>query len=266
MAKSEAVLPRRALPAAGAFWRGLALPCLLTLAWLAIGRFHLTDSRLFVPLDRVLTVPFLDADGRNLWLGLAASVGRMLAGFALGAMLGGFLGLLMGLSAIGNRVVGPSFTALRQITLFAWIPLLTAWFGHGEEAKLVFIALSALFPMALNTHQGLHDVPPPYRELARVLRLTPKTRLMRLMLPGALPSICLGLEIALINAWIGTVAAEYAMGFGRGLGTFLAQGRELFRMDVVIVGVLALALTGFLMNCIFRTVFKRLMPWTEAQS
>ena len=256
-------MARRDAPQAEAFWRGLALPSTLALVWLAAARFGWVDHRLLVPIERVLAVPFFDADGRNLWLALGASVARMIAGFLIGATIGGVLGLLTGMSSVANRIAGPSLTALRQITLFAWIPLLTAWFGNGETAKFVFIALSALFPMALNTHQGLRDVPDQYRELARIMRLSARTSLTRLMLPSALPSIYLGIEIALINAWIGTVGAEYAMGFGRGLGTFLAQGRELFRMDIVIVGVIALAVVGYLMNFLLRVAFKRLVPWAE---
>jgi ABC-type Fe3+ transport system substrate-binding protein len=106
-------------------------------------------------------------------------------------------------------------------------------------AKLVFIALSAFFPMALNTQQGVRDVPVAYREVGLVLRLSRWRMLTRVVLPGALPAIFIGIEIALINAWIGTVGAEYSMGMGRGIGTFLAEGREQFRMDIVLLGVVA---------------------------
>jgi sulfonate transport system permease protein len=240
------------------FWRGLVIPCGLVLAWAIVSHAGGTTSRLLVPPDRVLFAPFVDADARNLWLGLGASLLRMVAGFTLGAVLGGILGLFMGLSAIAGKLVGPSFTGVRQIALFAWIPLLTAWFGDGETAKLVFIALSALFPMALNTQQGVHDVPVAYREVARVFRLSRRRMLTRVVVPGALPAICVGVEIALINAWIGTVGAEYAMGMGRGVGTFLAAGREQFRMDIVLLGVVALALVGFLLNALARRTFRRL--------
>ncbi len=185
----------------------------------------------------------------------------MLAGFAIGASLGAVLGFVMGVSRFGDRLFGLSFNAMRQITLFAWIPLLTAWFGNGEVAKLVFIALSAFFPMALNTLQGLRDLPQQYRELASVLRLSRRTRLLRVLLPASLPAIAVGIELALIGAWIGTVGAEYAMGFGRGLGIYLAEGREQFRMDIVIVGALTLALVGYALNRAFAIGLRRLMSW-----
>lgn len=245
----------------GAVWRGLAVPAALLVAWIALSETRSVDPRLLVPPGKVLLVPFADPDGRTIWLALAASLARMTAGFATGAILGAALGFAMGVSHFGHRLVGPSFNALRQITLFAWIPLLTAWFGTGEGAKFVFIAMSAFFPMALNTFQGLRDVPTAYLELAAALRLSRRTRLMRVLLPSALPAIALGIELALIGAWIGTVGAEYAMGFGRGIGIYLAEGREQFRMDIVIAGALALALVGYAINLGFHLVLKRLAAW-----
>lgn len=250
----------------GAVWRGLAVPAVLVLAWIVASQTKLVDPRLLVPPARVLAVPFTDPDGRTIWLSLAASLARMLAGFTIGAGLGAALGFVMGVSRFSQRLIGPSFNALRQITLFAWIPLLTAWFGNGEGAKLVFIALSAFFPMALNTLQGLRDVPIAYLELAQALRLRRWTTFTRVLLPGALPALAIGIELALIGAWIGTVGAEYAMGFGRGIGIYLAEGREQFRMDIVIVGALALALVGYSMNLAFHLALKGLVPWRRNNS
>jgi sulfonate transport system permease protein len=244
----------------GDFWRGLAVPAALVVIWSVASHLGIVNSKLLVPPERVAVVPFLDADGREIWLGIAASVTRMLAGFTIGIVAGALLGLALGTSRFAERVVAPSFTAVRQITLFAWIPLLTAWFGNGETAKIVFIALSALFPMALNTHQALRDIPIAFVEVARVLRLSRRRLLTQVLVPSALPAIAIGIEIALINAWIGTVGAEYAMGLGRGVGSFLAEGREQFRMDIVIVGVLTLALVGFLLNTALRAAVARLMP------
>jgi sulfonate transport system permease protein len=242
-------------------WRGLVVPAILLASWYALSHSGLINSHLLVAPERALVVPFDDPNGRLLWPALVASVCRMLAGFAIGASLGIVLGFVMGLSPMGDRLFGLSFNAVRQITLFAWIPLLTAWFGNGEGAKLVFIALSAFFPMALNTLQGLRDLPPHYRELASVLRLSRRTMLLRVWLPASLPAITIGIELALIGAWLGTVGAEYAMGFGQGIGIYLEQGREQFRMDIVIVGALTLALVGYALNRIFAFGLRRLMAW-----
>jgi sulfonate transport system permease protein len=246
-------------------WRGLAIPVVLVALWLMATHSGLVRSPLLVPPDRILALPFVDEAGRQLWLGLGISVVRLVVGFAIGAGLGIAFGLLIGMSRASERAIGPSFNALRQITLFAWIPLLTSWFGNGDSAKIVYIALSAFFPTALNTQEGLRNIPAHYLELARVMRFSWRQRVTRLLLPGAMPSIFIGIQIALITAWIGTVGAEYAIGVGRGIGTFIAGGREQFRMDVVIVGVLALALVGYGINVICGRVFRHLLHWQGDQ-
>jgi sulfonate transport system permease protein len=181
-------------------------------------------------------------------------------------MAGVAFGLLIGTSRTADRAVGPSFHTLRQITLFAWIPLLSAWFGNGEGAKIVFIALSAFFPAALNTHEGLRTIPIQYFELAKAMNFSRRQRVLRLLLPGALPSIFVGIQIALISGWIGTVGAEYVLGVGRGLGIFIAEARGQFRMDLVLLGVLMLALVGFVINVACRRVFGHLLRWQGGAS
>lgn len=248
-----------------ALWRGLVVPSWLVLGWIAFTHMH-GSSQLVVPLERILAAPFADEAGRNLWSGLAASIARFAGGFAIGAGAGTLLGLALGMSNGADRAVAPSIGALRQIALFAWIPLLTAWFGNGESAKIVYIAMSAFFPVALNTQNGLRAISLQHREVARVLRLSRRQRITRLLLPGALPSIFIGVQIALIGAWLGTVGAEYAMGNGRGIGTFIAQGREQFRMDIVAVGVIALALVGYAINLSCVKIFRRLLAWQGSAS
>jgi sulfonate transport system permease protein len=86
---------------------------------------------------------------------------------------------------------------------------------------------------------------------------SPRQRLLRLLLPGALPSLYLGVQIALITAWIGTVGAEYVIGVGGGLGTFIAEARGQFRMDLVLLGVLVLALVGLVIDAAVEFAFAR---------
>jgi sulfonate transport system permease protein len=248
-----------------AVWRGLVVPALLVLGWMAFTHLH-GSSPLVIPLGRILAAPFTDEAGGNLWASLASSIVRFAGGFVIGAGAGTLMGLALGMSDIADRAVAPSITALRQIALFAWIPLLTAWFGNGESAKLTYIAMSAFFPAALDTQNGLRAISLQHLEVALVLRLSRRRRITRLLLPGALPSIFIGVQIALIGAWLGTVGAEYAMGNGQGIGAFIAQGREQFRMDIVAVGVIALALVGYLINLGCVRIFRRLLVWQGAAS
>jgi sulfonate transport system permease protein len=231
-----------------AWRRGLTLPVLIAVGYLIFVDGGLVTHPLLVPLHRIIAVPFVDPDGRELFGAIAVSLGRVVAGSLIGSTLGVSAALVLGFSRDASAAVAPTIHTVRQIALFAWIPLLTAWFGNGEATKIVFVALSAFFPTFLNTEQGLRVIPRSYREVARVLRLPLRRRLFALMLPAALPAILIGIEIALISGWIGTVGAEYAIGSGRGLGSFLSAARDQFRMDMVLVGVLALAVIGYAIN------------------
>jgi sulfonate transport system permease protein len=257
---------RRVKPDSHAWRRGLILPAVLVVLWTVAGHTPAFHSQLLVPLDTILAAPFVDPDGRQIWLGLAESLARLAAGFGIGTIGGIAFGVLIGASPPAERVAAPSFNALRQIALFAWIPLLSAWFGNGETAKIVFVALSAFFPVALNTHDGLRQIPLHYLELAKVMGFSRRQRLTRLLVPGAMPSIFIGIQIGLITGWIGTVGAEYVIGVGQGLGTFIAEARGQFRMDLVLLGVLTLALTGFVINTACRRVFAHLLRWQGAAS
>jgi sulfonate transport system permease protein len=91
------------------------------------------------------------------------------------------------------------------------------------------------------------------------------TQVWKLYLPAALPSIYVGLQIAVLSAWIGTIGAEYAIGNGRGLGSYIASARDQFRMDIVLVGVFALAGGGVLLTSAVRHLTTKLSPWAQDQ-
>lgn len=242
-------------------WRGAIVPGICVALWLALVDSGLHQSKVLVPLHQVLMAPFIDPQGRELWAALAASLVRVLAGFAAGGALGVLAGVALGLSRRTRQVVSPTVHGLRQIALFAWIPLLTAWFGNGEAAKLVFIAMAAFFPAFLNTEQGVRTIAPAWWEVAYALRLPLRKRLVRLVLPAALPAILVGLEMALLIAWIATVGAEYAIGMNRGIGSYLATAREHFRMDLVLAGVTVLALVGYGFSKVSHLLFNTLIIW-----
>ncbi len=161
------------------------------------------------------------SDGREVWVALAASLARVAAGFALGALAGIGLGLTLGLWRPAREAVAPTLHAGTAGDALRLIPLLTAWFGNGEAAKVAFIALSTFFPLYLNTEQGLRTVPVAYREVARA-RLPCAAGWDAADAAGALPQILIGVEVALLSAWIGTIGSEYMLGTGRGLDAFLA--------------------------------------------
>jgi len=247
--------------------RGLVLPALLAAAWVAAGALGIGNPQIFVPVQSVAAAALETLAQGTLPAAIAATLVRALLGFVLGAGLGFAAGLLLGLHGRSHQLLSPSLNAARQIALFAWIPLLSAWLGAGEEMKITLIALGAFFPMLLSTEAGCRSVPRPYLEVGRLLEFDRRTQIRRIVLPAAAPAVVSGLEIALATAWLGTIGAEYLIGtgyvngHGDGLGVLLAASREFGRMDIVVVGIVALAITGLALDRLAVWVSRRLLSW-----
>lgn len=241
--------------------RGWALPLTLLLLWWAAVRFGWSTSPLLVPVARVWETAVRQVQSGALASALAASLWRDLAGFALGASGGLVFGAALGLSRRFEQLVGPTFHTVKQISLFAWIPLISVWFGLGDTAKVVFLSLAAFFPVVLNTFEGIRAVPADLLEVARVLRFSRWQVLWRVVLPSAAPSIFAGIHLGLIYAWLATLGAEYLLVAGKGIGNTLIDGRENFWMDLVIFGVIVVGLVGFTLNWIASRVERRLLAW-----
>jgi sulfonate transport system permease protein len=248
-------------------WRGFVLPASLILAWGLAGAAGIGNPALLVPLGSVLRAGFDSIANGELSGAVAATVLRALIGWSIGASIGFAGGLLLGLSAWGRRIVSPTLHGARQVALFAWIPLLSAWLGNGEAMKLTLIALSAFFPVMLHVEAGCRNVPIAYREVGRLLAFDRTSEIRFIILPAATPTIVSGLELAFAVAWIGTIGAEYLIGTGYmyaladGIGAFLAGARENARMDLVVVGILSLAVTGFILDRAVVLTAKRALAW-----
>jgi sulfonate transport system permease protein len=241
--------------------RGWVLPAVLLLLWWAAVRFQWSTSPLLVSVGQVWERGVEQVTSGALWVGLRASLWRDLAGFAIGACAGLLFGLAMGLSRLFENVVGPSFHTIKQISLFAWIPLISVWFGLGDAAKVAFLSLAAFFPVVLNTFEGIRSVPREYLEVARVFGFTRRQMLTKVVLPAASPSIFTGLHLGLIYAWLATLGAEYLLVAGKGIGNTMIDGRENFWMDLVLFGVIVVGFVGFVLNWIAGKIEKRLLAW-----
>ena len=246
--------------------RGVVLPLALLALWWTLTANAWVDTRLIVPPGRVLHVAATTLADPLFWHGVLASLGRDVSGFAVGALCGVALGCLLGASHTAERLLGPSFHALRQISLFAWLPLLSSWLGYGEIAKLVFIALSTLYPVALGTVDGVRGVAREWGEVARVFRFTRTQWLFRLILPAAAPQIATGLTLGLVSAWVATIGSEFLLAnWGNGLGNIIIKGRAAFNIELIVVGMLAVGVVGTLLNRIAARVEARVLRWQPAR-
>jgi sulfonate transport system permease protein len=241
--------------------RGFVLPLLVLAAWYVATQYKLVNTLLFVRPDKVVTSAIQQYREGAIVAPLVASLKRDLLGFSIGTLLGLLAGGSMGMSRTADRLLGPSFHAAKQVALFAWIPLLSVWCGTGELAKIAFIALSAFYPVVLNTHEGVRSVSRDYLEVAQVFRFTRWQTLRKLIIPGALPSIFSGVQLALIYAWLGTLGAEYLLAPAPGIGNLMIEGRESFAMDKVLVGVILAGAIGATLNTLAGWLENRALRW-----
>ena len=229
---------------------GAVLPILLLSSWAAAVHFGLLDVRIWSSPELVFASGWTALRDGSLAAALLASLKRDLLGFAIGAGLGLPLGLLLARVRLADRLLSPTLNATRQIALFAWVPFLSLWLGNGEQGRVAFIALAAFFPVLLNSHLGAARVETRYLEVARVLCLKPHRLLLKVILPSALPNILTGLRLGLIYAWLGTIGAEYLFATTTGIGSMMIDARDLFRMDLVILGMIVIGGVGFALNAL----------------
>ena len=249
-------------PQATGRWRGFVLPVAASDHSAMAASFELVNSALLVAPGKVLATAWEQIETGRLWRALSASLAREATGFLIGTLGGLVLGALLGLSPLFNRLVGPSFNTFKQISLFAWIPLISVWFGLGDVAKVVFLSLAALVPVVVNTCDGIRTTPKALLEVARVYGFTRWQTVTQVVLPSALPAIFTGVYLALIYSWLATIGAEYLLVAGKGIGNTLIEGSEHFQMDLVIFGMFVIGLVGWSMNAAARAVERRLARWT----
>lgn len=230
--------------------RGWVLPLLALLVWQTVTWFEWVDTRLIVPPGGVFAVAHAEMQSSAFWLGVAASLGRDLLGFALGSIAGIVFGCALALSRVANSLLSPSFHVIRQISLFAWVPLLSVYLGYGELSKLVLIALAVFYPVALSTHEGVAGIERKWLEVARVYEFNRKQFVWRLLLPAASPQIFTGLQLGLIYAWLGTIGAEFLLRSYDtiGLGETIFRGRAAFNIELIVFGMLVVGLVGYLLS------------------
>lgn len=191
---------------------------------------------------------------------LAVSILRVLQGFLLAAAAGVLLGIVLGLSKRLRHMTDLIIQLIKPIPPIAWIPLAIVWFGIGEESKVFLIFLGGFFTILINVIDGIHQVDPRLIEVANITE-TPKLKFItRLILPSALPNIFTGLRTGIGSCWMCVVAAELVAST-TGIGYMISNARQFSQTDVVIVGMIAIGITGKIMDIILKTVEKKVMKW-----
>src|ERR1700756_4871698 len=196
---------------------------------------------------------------RNIWV----SFWRAGAGFVIGGGIGFAFGLANGLSQLSNKLTDTTLQMVRNIPHLALIPLVILWFGIDESAKLFLVALGVFFPIYINTQHGIRNVDPQLVEMGRTYGMTPAVLFWRVYLPGALPSIFVGLRYALGIMWLTLIVAE-TIAASSGIGYMAMQAREFLLVDVVVLSILIYALLGKLADSAARLLERLCLSWHPA--
>ncbi len=256
-----AVLSRRYQPRL-APW---AVPLGLLILWELASTLGLVSPRFLPPPQRVITSAIdLTASG-ELPYDILVSTTRALAGFAIGGAIGLVLGLLNGTSTIAARYLDSTLQMVRNIPHLALIPLAILWFGIGEAPKLFLVALGVFFPIYLNTYFGIRSVSTELLEMGQVYGLRRAALFRDVILPGAMPSILLGVRYALGVMWLTLIVAE-TIATDKGIGFMTMNAREFLQTDVVMLGIVIYALLGKLADWSAVQLERRLLPWQSARA
>ncbi|APW40417.1 sulfonate ABC transporter [Rhodoferax koreense] len=222
----------------------LWLPLVLLALW-ALGAAQGWISAQVLPPPEFVVDTLRDlATSGDLWLHVSASLQRVLVGFVAGSLIGLALGTAMGLSRSVEAYVLPTFNALVQIPVLAWLPFVLLLVGIGEPLKYILIAKAAMVPVALNTLQGFRQAPAGLREVGEVYGYTRRQQVLEIVLPTAVPTLFTGIRLGFTKAWLSLVVVELVAS-SEGLGYLIVYGRQLFQLDLVMAAVIVVGAIGF---------------------
>jgi sulfonate transport system permease protein len=194
---------------------------------------------------------------------IGVSFWRASVGFAIGGGIGFAFGLANGLSQLSNKLTDTTLQMVRNVPHLALIPLVILWFGIDESAKLFLVALGVFFPIYLNTLHGIRTVDPQLVEMGRIYGMSDGELFRRVIFPGALPSIFVGVRFALGIMWLTLIVAE-TIAASSGLGYMAMQAREFMQIDIVVLSILIYALLGKLADSAARGLERLTLSWHPA--
>lgn len=257
-------------PAARRPWRlstraisTLTLAGVLALWW-AVTATELIEPLFLPPPGAVLdkawllaTQGYMDA---TLWQHLGASLGRIGLALAFAVLFAIPVGIAIGHNRIAQGILDPLIEFYRPIPPLAYLPLIVIWCGIGETSKVLLIYLAIFAPIAIATATGVRNVDPARLRAAQSLGATRAQLIRHVIIPSALPEILTGIRIGLGVGWSTLVAAELIAATS-GLGFMVQSAAQFLVTDVVVLGILVIALIAFALEMGLRALQRRLVPW-----
>lgn len=234
----------------------LISPLLALLTWQFICSLQIFPTQILVPPATVWNTFIGLLQSGELHLHLKDSLARLFFGFSIATLSAIAFGVAYGSITTFRNYTYILFNLLYQIPIFVLIPIFILIFGIGELFKILLIIKACFFPIALATADAVKNIPKQYIELGQIYKLKTRAWLRYIVIPSILPPLISGLRIALGRAWLILVAVEL-LAAGTGIGQMMELGRQMLRLDVVMVGVFITGMIGFSLDKLLRLIEQR---------
>jgi len=238
----------------------IAIAVIILITWSVLERFGIINSITLPAPETIIKTCVENIKNGRLFNNLAISMVRVVKGYCLAAVLGISFGILLGFYRRLNYMTDLIVQIIKPIPPIAWIPLAIIWFGIGEMSKVFLIFLGGFFTILVNVIDGIHQVDGALVEVSDIMETPRYKHILYLVLPSALPNIFTGLRTGLGSCWMCVVAAELVAATS-GIGYMISNARQFSKTDVVIVGMLAIGVSGKIMDSILKTVERRVIKW-----
>lgn len=206
----------------------------------------------WIIFKELIADPFYDygPNDKGIGIQLLSSLGRVSTGFALGSLIAIPMGLLMGSTKIGMKLLNPIVQILRPVSPLAWFPLGLLAFKASDGATIFIIAITSLWPTVINTAFGVSSIPDDHKNVGKAFGFSKWKYLTRIMLPFAIPHIITGLRLSIGIAWVVIVAGEMLSG-GVGIGFFVWDSWNGLSLERILVAILIIGTVGLLFDKAF---------------
>jgi sulfonate transport system permease protein len=241
----------------------VAGPIALLVAWWAASASGALNPAVLASPQQVASAAWQLWQSGQLQSAVGVSVLRAATGLAFGVSAGLVLGVITGFSRLGEELLDSPLQLLRALPFLSLVPLFMVWFGIGEEARVILIAVATSFPMYVSTAGGVRAVDPRLVEAMRTFGLSRWALVREVVLPAAMPSLLSGLRLSMTLSVIALIAAE-EINTTNGIGFLMAQAQTYSRTDILTVCVLLYGLLGLCVDLIVRGAERLLMPWRPA--
>jgi bicarbonate transport system permease protein len=205
----------------------------------------------------LLFYPFFDRGGldKGLFLHAMNSLSRVALGYSLAAVVGIAVGIAVGLNKGLDRAFDPLFQFLRMVAPLAWVPIALVLFQNNQPAAIFVIFVTSIWPILINTAEGVRQIPQDYRNVALVLQMSSRRFFTKVLIPSALPYIFTGLRISIGLAWLAIIAAEIVMPGTPGIGFFIWDAYQNSYVSDIVLGVIWIGAIGLILD--------RFMTWLQ---